>query len=98
MEFISSGLDFFLHLDHHINELIINYGVWTYLIVCLIIFCETGLIVAPFLPGDSLLFVLGTLSATGSLHLGSTLLLLSLAAVLGNTLNYQIGRLLAPRV
>ena len=98
MEFLSGCLDFILHLDHHLNEIITNYGAWTYLLVFLIIFCETGLVVTPFLPGDSLLFVLGAIAAQGSLNLGWLLLLLCVAAIGGNMLNYQIGRILAPRV
>ena len=98
MELVKNFVDLFLHLDHHINGIIQEYGTWTYLIVFLIIFCETGLVATPFLPGDSLLFVLGALAASGSLQLGLVLFLLIAAAVLGNMLNYQIGRMLAPRV
>lgn len=78
--------------------LIQDYGVWTYLILFLIIFCETGLVVTPFLPGDSLLFAVGTFAALGSLDLGLVILLLSVAAILGDALNYAIGYRLGPRV
>ena len=98
MEFFSHILDFFLHLDEHLQVIIQNYGVWTYLLIFLIIFCETGLVVTPFLPGDSLLFALGSFAATGSLKLSLLLILLSLAAILGNTVNYSIGCLLAPKI
>jgi len=74
-----------------------NYGTWTYLFLFLIIFCETALVVTPFLPGDSLLFVAGALRATRSLDLGTTLLLLSVAAILGDTVNYWIGHFLGPK-
>ena len=98
MEWIAYILDFFIHLDHHINTLIEQYGNWTYLIIFLIIFCETGLVVTPFLPGDSLLFVLGTFAANGPLDIKLLLFLLTAAAILGNMTNYFIGRLLAPRI
>ena len=75
-----------------------HYGVWTYLILFVIIFCETGLVVTPFLPGDSLLFVLGAMAALGSLHLAALLLLLSIAAISGNMLNYSIGLFLSDKV
>ena len=91
-------LDFFIHLDHHLNEIISHYGAWTYLILFLIIFCETGLVFTPFLPGDSLLFVVGTFAAQGSLELKVVLPLLLSAAILGNTTNYWIGHFLAPRM
>ena len=98
MEFIKSLADFFIHLDLHIGALTAAYGAWTYLIIFLIIFCETGLVVTPFLPGDSLLFVLGALSAQGTLHVEWLLGLLSAAAILGNVVNYSVGRILAPKV
>ena len=98
MEIIKSLLDFFIHLDHHLGTIIQNYGTWTYLIVFLIIFCETGLVVTPFLPGDSLLFALGTFAAIGSLNIVWLIVLLSTAAILGDSVNYWIGHLLAPRV
>lgn len=91
MEQIKHVLDVFIHLDHYISNLNSSCGAWTYLIVFLIIFCETGLVVVPFLPGDSLLFVLGALAAAKTLNLGLLWLLLTIAAILGNTLNYFIG-------
>ena len=98
MEFISHIVDFILHLDKHLQIIIEQYGVWTYLLVFLIIFCETGFVVTPFLPGDSLLFALGTFTATGALNLPLLLILLSVAAISGNMVNYAIGRLLAPQI
>jgi len=95
---IATLLDYVLHLDTHLHVIIQDYGVWTYLILFAIIFCETGLVVTPFLPGDSLLFAIGTFAALGSLDLGMTLVLLSLAAILGDALNYAIGYRLGPRV
>jgi len=98
MEILTHFIDFFIHLDHHLNELVANYGTWTYLIVFLIVFCETGFVVTPFLPGDSLLFALGALAAGGPLELKWLLILLMAAAILGDTVNYWIGHLLAPKV
>lgn len=91
-------LDLFLHLDKHLQLVIQQYGLWTYLILFVIIFCETGLVVTPFLPGDSLLFAAGTFAALGSLNLAAILALLALAAVLGDTLNYWIGWYSGPSV
>jgi membrane-associated protein len=90
--------DWVLHLDTHLDALIQGYGGWTYLILFVIIFCETGLVATPFLPGDSLLFAVGTFAARGSLDLGPVLLLLALAAVLGDTANYWIGHVVGPKV
>lgn len=90
--------DLFLHLDKHLGQLIQSYGGWTYLILFLIIFCETGLVVTPILPGDSLLFAIGTFCALGYLDLWSVLGLLSVAAVLGDTVNYGIGHYIGPKV
>lgn len=98
MEFLAHIIDFFLHLDEHLLAVVNQYGVWTHLILFIIIFCETGLVVTPFLPGDSLLFVAGTLAATGALHLPWILGLLSVAAILGDTVNYWIGHFMAPRI
>jgi membrane-associated protein len=100
MELVTGAIDLFLHLDKHLNELVRQYGTWTYLILFLIVFCETGLVVTPFLPGDSLLFAVGALAATdGSpLHVGWVSLLLLAAAILGDTLNYQIGHFVGPKV
>jgi membrane-associated protein len=98
MELIAPLVDVLLHLDRHLSEIIRQYGVWTYLILFLIIFCETGLVVTPFLPGDSLLFAVGTFAALGALDVGLVILLLGVAAVLGDTVNYAIGYRLGPRV
>jgi membrane-associated protein len=98
MDILLHLIDIFLHLDRHLVELVDTYGVWIYLILFLVIFAETGLVVTPFLPGDSLLFAIGTFAALGSLDLGLTLVLLSVAAILGDALNYAIGHHLGPRV
>jgi membrane-associated protein len=98
MEMIHQFADFFIHLDRHMSSIAAHYGSWTYLILFVIIFCETGLVVTPFLPGDSLLFVLGAMAALGDLHLTTLILLLSLAAIGGNMLNYTIGVFLSNKV
>src|SRR5580700_9905878 len=98
MEFFHHCVDFFLHLDLHMSSIAAHYGAWTYLILFLIIFCETGLVITPFLPGDSLLFVLGAMAALGDLQLGAILLILSIAAISGNMLNYAVGSFLSKRV
>ena len=98
MELIIQFIDMLLHLDKYINVLIQNYGTWTYLIFFIIIFCETGLVVTPVLPGDSLLFVAGTFAASGSLKMEWLVVLLSLAAILGDTVNYWVGNFIGPRV
>lgn len=92
VELISSFFDFFLHLDDHLKVLIENYGNLTYLILFLIIFVETGLVVMPLLPGDSLLFAAGSFAAIGSFNVLYVILLLIVAAILGDTLNYWIGK------
>jgi len=97
---LSSLLDFVLHLDRHLVDLVIHYDLWIYAILFLVIFAETGLVVAPFLPGDSLLFAVGALAGvdrTGTLSAPLATFLLGAAAVLGNTANYTIGRALGPR-
>jgi membrane-associated protein len=91
MEFISRLIDLFLHLDKHLNDVISQYGGWTYLILFLIVFCETGLVVTPILPGDSLLFAAGTFAALGSLNVLWVFVLLSIAAIAGDTINYWVG-------
>ena len=98
MEIIVVLFDFLLHLDRHLAGLFSDYGAWIYVILFLIIFCETGLVVTPFLPGDSLLFVAGTLAAVGGMNVHLLVAVLVLAAVLGNTSNYAIGRFLGPRL
>ena len=85
-------IDFVLHLDKHLNYIIENYGLWCYLIFFLIIFAETGLVVTPFLPGDSFLFALGALAATGCLEVAALFVVLSAAAVLGDSANYTVGK------
>ncbi len=97
MDLIRTAVDFFLHLDKHLAEIIARYGVWTNLILFLVVFCETGLVVTPFLPGDSLLFAAGTFAALGSLDPGLLILLLSIAAILGDTVNYWVGAYVGPR-
>jgi membrane-associated protein len=98
MEFIKDILDFFLHLDNKLEDIIKNYGLWTYLILFLIIFCETGLVVMPFLPGDSLLFAAGTFAAGRGLNVWLLFILLSVAAIIGDTVNYWIGHYIGPKV
>ena len=98
MELIMALIDFILHIDLHLVEIIQNYGTWTYLIFFLIIFSETGFVVTPFLPGDSLIFVIGALGAKGALSFKLSLFLLILAALGGNTLNYFIGRMIGHKM
>ncbi|HVO68014.1 MAG TPA: DedA family protein [Syntrophales bacterium] len=98
MDLIFYFVDFFVHLDRHLAAIIQSFGGWTYFIFFLIIFCETGLVVTPFLPGDSLLFGLGTFAALGALQVEWLLTLLSIAAVAGNTVNYVIGKFVGPKV
>jgi membrane-associated protein len=94
MDILQFFIDFILHIDVHLAELVQNYGLWIYGILFLIIFCETGLVITPFLPGDSLLFVAGTLAALGSNHINVHLMVLLLiaAAILGDASNYFIGK------
>lgn len=98
MELITALIDLVLHLDKHLLEMAQDYGTWVYLILFLIIFCETGLVVTPFLPGDSLLFVTGALAATGVLALDNVVLLLVGASLLGDNTNYWIGRHFGPKI
>ena len=98
MEMIKTLFDIFMHLDRHLGSVIQDYGVWTYLILFLIIFCETGLVVTPILPGDSLLFAAGALAANGALDVLWLFGLLTVAAVAGDTLNYWAGHYLGPKV
>jgi membrane-associated protein len=98
MEYLTAFIDIILHLDKHLAMLVQQYGQWIYAILFVIIFSETGFVVTPFLPGDSLLFVAGALAALGGMEIGVLLAVLIAAAVLGNMLNYQIGRYLGPKV
>ena len=98
MEYLAAFIDIVLHLDKHLAVLVQQYGVWIYAILFAIIFSETGFVVTPFLPGDSLLFVAGALAALGGMDIGVLIAVLIAAATLGNTLNYQIGRILGPKV
>jgi len=97
VELLHQFIDLFLNLDEHLDVIIQNYGAWTYLILVAIIFCETGLVVTPFLPGDSLLFAAGIFAARGALNVHLLFLLLVVAAVLGDTVNYWIGAVIGPR-
>lgn len=97
MEFIGHFIDVFLHLDKYLETLITNYGGLTYVILFLIIFCETGLVVTPFLPGDSLIFAAGAFASIGALNIYVLIGLLLIAAILGDTVNYHIGRYLGPK-
>lgn len=97
MDFILQVVDFFLHLDKHLGEIIRNYGLWTYIILFGIIFIETGVVILPFLPGDSLLFAAGTFAGLGDLNVFVLFLLLSAAAIIGDTVNYWIGHYIGPK-
>ena len=98
MEYLAAFIDIVLHLDKHLAVLVQQYGTWIYAILFAIIFSETGFVVTPFLPGDSLLFVAGALAALGGMDIGVLNAVLIAAATLGNMLNYQIGRILGPKV
>ena len=98
MEYFASFIDIVLHLDKHLALLVQQYGPWIYAILFAIIFSETGFVVTPFLPGDSLLFVAGALAALGGMDIAILIAVLASAAVLGNMLNYQIGRYFGPKV
>jgi membrane-associated protein len=95
MEYV---IDLFLHLDVHLAEFVAQYGVWVYAMLFAIIFIETGLIIWPFLPGDSLLFAAGAMAATGALDPWLTAILLIVAAILGDAVNYSVGRFIGPKV
>ena len=92
MEFFSFIIDFILHIDQHLTELAAQYGVWIYGILFLIIFCETGLVVMPLLPGDSLLFAAGSIAAIGEMNIHLMVVLLIIAAILGDAVNFVIGK------
>ena len=95
---LATLVDLLVHLDRHLVWVVENYGVWIYALLFLIVFCETGLVVTPFLPSDSLLFVAGTLAAAGTMDVHMVVLLLVAAAILGDTVNYWIGKAVGPRV
>jgi len=98
MEFLTTAFDMFLHVDRHLLEFATAYGVWIYALLFLIIFLETGVVVTPFLPGDSLLFATGALAAAGVIDVVGVLALLTAAAIIGDNTNYFIGRVVGPRV
>jgi membrane-associated protein len=98
VELLLSGWDLLVHLDNHLATLLQQHGAWVYPLLFAIIFCETGLVVTPFLPGDSLLFIAGALAAGGGIDVHLLAMLLVAAAVLGNTVNYSIGRFIGPKV
>jgi membrane-associated protein len=98
MELLRQALELFLHLDKHLAEVVQTHGVWVYALLFLIVFVETGLVVMPFLPGDSLLFVAGALAGVGAMNQSLLLGLLFCAAVLGDALNYSVGRHLGARM
>ncbi|MCC6503660.1 MAG: DedA family protein [Deltaproteobacteria bacterium] len=98
MELLHDFIQIFLHLDKHLAAVIQAYGGWTYLILFLIIFCETGLVVTPILPGDSLLFAIGSFAALGAIKLEYLLFGLTVAAILGDSVNYAIGHYMGPKV
>ena len=98
MELLTQLMHLFLNLDTVLEQVINDYGIWVYAILFAIIFCETGLVVLPFLPGDSLLFVAGAFAATGALSLPLLIILLCIAAILGNSVNYAVGAYLGPKV
>lgn len=98
MEYVAFLVDFILHVDRHLSDFVLAYGAWVYALLFLIIFVETGVVVMPFLPGDSLLFVVGALCGLGLMSLPLAMALLVVAAVLGDQVNYSIGRTIGPRV
>ncbi len=98
MDIIVQFFNFVMHLDENLTVLANNFGVWTYVILFAVVFCETGLVVTPFLPGDSMIFVIGALSASGELDLKVITIVLMAAAILGDTCNYHLGKLFGPMV
>jgi len=98
MQYINFLIDFILHLDVHLKAIIENYGYWTYFILFIIIFIETGVVIMPFLPGDSLVFAAGAFAALGSMNIGVLYVILCCAAVLGDTINYEIGKFIGPKI
>lgn len=98
MELLTTFVDLMLHLDTHLAAVVAQHGAWVYAILFAIVFCETGLVVTPFLPGDSLLFVAGALAAAGGMQIGLLIVLLVIAAVLGDAVNYAVGAWFGPKV
>ncbi|MBB2486343.1 DedA family protein [Mitsuaria sp. WAJ17] len=98
MEILAQLIDFILHVDRYLNDFVLAYGTWIYALLFLIIFVETGLVVMPFLPGDSLLFIVGAMCGAGMLDLETAMAVMVVAAVAGNQTNYTIGRFFGPRV
>lgn len=98
MDMVMMLVDFVLHIDRHLADLVAQYGLWIYGILFLIVFCETGLVVTPFLPGDSLLFAAGAIAAAGGMDIATVCAVLLAAAVLGDNTNYWIGRVIGPKV
>ncbi len=98
MDIIINFIDFFIHLDKYLPAIIQSFGIWAYILVFLIVFCETGLVVTPILPGDSLLFALGALATQGALNIEILLVSLCIAAIAGDTVNYSIGHFIGPKV
>jgi membrane-associated protein len=98
LELLALFIDLVVNLDDHLQALVAAYGAWIYLILFLIVFCETGLVVTPFLPGDSLLFVAGAIAAAGGMNIHLLVVLLIIAAIIGDAVNYSIGHYIGPRV
>ena len=98
MQYIKFLIDFILHLDVHLSAIIENYGNWTYFILFIIIFIETGVVIMPFLPGDSLVFAAGAFAALGSMNIGVLFVILCIAAIIGDTVNYEIGKFIGPKI
>ncbi|WML34138.1 DedA family protein [Clostridium sp. OS1-26] len=98
MSIIGAFINVILHLDKYLNVILQNYGMWTYAIIFLIIFCETGLVITPFLPGDSILFATGAIASMGALDIFTLFIIFYIAAVVGDTLNYRIGKKIGKKI